>query len=197
MNVDKIVNTQAGIDKLLDFVDTNIVHIAANPVPMIRHLVHHFSICFAEPIVTLKEVAMPINMGHDQFLICQPVALHQIGIAGIVVDHHFVNFLQTVVIPLAELFVLHPKTPMRIPDWKSTFGCNRVEPIGVDHFKNRGEKVEPVATCVPFNLALHVGKVLRQFMKFCTTHKSQPVFGERSLKAMSYRAGGCEFDATT
>ena len=73
------------------------VHVPADAVAVVRHLVHHLAVGVGEPIVVLEEVAVPVDVGHHQLLVDQPVAPHQVGVARVVVDHHLVDLLQPVV----------------------------------------------------------------------------------------------------
>ena len=114
VNVDQVLDTQACIDKVLDFFDPETVHVPTDSVSMVSHLVDHVPIRLTEPIVVLKEVTMAVNVSHHKLVIGNAVASQQVRVAGIVVDHQFVDFLQSVRITFRQLFVFHPKTPVRI-----------------------------------------------------------------------------------
>ena len=89
------------------------------------------------------------------------VGPHQVGVAGIVVDHQLVDLLQAVGVALGELLVLHAEPPVRIARGKAAVGGDRVELVGVDHFEDRGIEIQPVAARIVFDLPLDVGQVGR------------------------------------
>ena len=162
MDVDQVLDAQASIDELLDLFDADFIHVAADAIAVVGHLIHHLAAGLAEPIVVLEEVAVAVDVGHHQLLIDEVVALHQVGVARIVVDHHLVDLLQAVMVTLAEPLVFHAEPPMRIADRKARLGRDRVEIVGVDVLEDRGVEVEAVASGVALDLALHVRRVGRQ-----------------------------------
>ncbi len=41
--------------------------------------------------IVFEKIDMPIHMSHHQLLIHHAIAMQEIGIRGIVIDHHFIN----------------------------------------------------------------------------------------------------------
>ena len=69
MDVDLVLQAQAGVDELLDLLDADLVHVPPHAIAVVGHLVHHLAAGLAEPEVVLEEVAMAVNVGHHQLLI--------------------------------------------------------------------------------------------------------------------------------
>ncbi|MNT45449.1 hypothetical protein D3C72_1820340 [compost metagenome] len=119
---------------------------------MIRHLVHHFAIRFSEPNIVLKEIAMSVHVSHDQFLVHHGIAFHQIGIARVRVDNHFVNFRKAVFVGLRKVLVLHTEFPVRIPDGKTAVGRKLADLIVGDQFKNSFKAIKARLFGITINL---------------------------------------------
>jgi hypothetical protein len=120
------------------------------------------SIRVAEPEIVLEEVAVAVHMSHHQLLIGELVAVHQVRVAGIVVDHQLVNLLQAVDVPLRQLLVFHSPPPVRVARGKTAVGGNGVQLFVVDEFEHRGKEVEPVVPGVLLHLALDIDQLGRQ-----------------------------------
>ena len=162
MDIDQVFDAQTGVDEVFDLFDADFVHVAADAIAMVGHLVHHLAIGLAEPVVVLEEIAVAVDVGHHQLLIDQPVAPHQIGVARVVVDHHLVDLLQPVVVALAELLVFHAEPPVRIARGKPAAGGDRVELVGIDQLEDRGIEIQPIVTRIAFDLRLNRGEFRRQ-----------------------------------
>ena len=52
---------------VFDLFHADAVHVAADAVAVIGHLVHHFAVGLAEPGVVLEEVAMPVDVAMTSF----------------------------------------------------------------------------------------------------------------------------------
>ena len=96
MRIDQIFKRQANIDELLDHILPLVVDVPANSDCVIGNGVDHLAVCMRKPAVVLEEVAVPIYVSHDEFLIDQWIATHQICVARIIVDHQFVDLCQAV-----------------------------------------------------------------------------------------------------
>jgi hypothetical protein len=112
---------------------------------VVRHLVHHLAVGRAEPQVVLEEVAVRVDVGDHQLLVDQRVGLLQVGVARVVVDHHLVDAAEPVVVLLAELFVLHPEPPVRVPLGEPAVGGDLVHLLVVAHLEHDGKKSSPYA----------------------------------------------------
>ena len=55
--------------KLFHHIIAMFIDVSTNPCRMIRDRIDHFSICFGKGIVVLEKIAVPVHMGHHQFLI--------------------------------------------------------------------------------------------------------------------------------
>ena len=121
---------------------------------MVGHLVEHLAVGAREPGIVLEEIAMPIHMRDDQFLIGHRIAGQEIGVTRIGIDHHLIDFLQSVRIAFHQLVVLGPEPPMRIPQRKAAKRGQHAHLFVIDDFKNRLEEIEPVAPRPLFDLVL-------------------------------------------
>ena len=90
------------------------------------------------------------------------VGLHQVGVAGIVVDHQLVDLLQPVAVALGELLVFHAEPPVRIAGRKAAVGGDGVELVVVDEFEDGREEIQPVVARVLLHLTLDLDQVGRQ-----------------------------------
>ena len=128
---------------------------------------------------------MAVDVGHHQLLVDELVALHQVGVARVVVDHHLVDLLQTVMVSLAEPLVFHAEPPVRIADREAALGGDRVELVGVDVLEDRRVEIEPVAAGIALDLALHGDEFGRQVGGFGGGHvvRGSEVRGRRSVSS--------------
>lgn len=88
-----MLHTHADVEPSFHGVVTVLLDVLANVRGVVRHLVHHLAVGGAEPKVVFEEVAVCVDVGNDQLLVNQRVALLQVGVARIVVDHHLVDAL--------------------------------------------------------------------------------------------------------
>ena len=84
----------------LDLVDALALDVAADAHGVVRHAVDHAAVGAREIEVVLEEVAVPVDVGHDHLLVDRRVALEQIGVTGVVVDDHFVDLREAVLVAL-------------------------------------------------------------------------------------------------
>ena len=197
MDVDQIFDAQTGVDEILDLFNAEAVHVPADADAVVGHLVHHLAIRMAEPVVVLEEVAMPVDVGHDHLLVGQLIGRHQIGVAGIVVDHQLVDLLQSVGVAFGKLLEFHAEPPMRIASRESAVSGHFVELIGFDHLEHRGEEIQPMPAGVSFHLPLNIGQMTGQrFKNVDGSHKqgsgarvrgSRPGYGGRRTTKRSFR----------
>jgi len=132
VDIDEVFDAEAGVDEVFDLFDADFVHGAADAAAVVGHFVHHFAIGVGEPVVIFEKIAMAVDVGHDHGLVDAAVAAHEVGVARIVVDDHFVDFLEAVVVAFAELLVLHAETPVGIARREAAAGGDGVELVGVD-----------------------------------------------------------------
>ena len=78
------------------------------------------------------------------FLIDELIRFLQVGVAGIVVDHHLVDAAQAIVMLLAELFVFHPESPVRIALRKAAISSDLIHLLVIAHFKDDGKEIQAV-----------------------------------------------------
>ena len=140
VDVDQVLDAQTGIDEVLDLLHAKPIHVRADSVAMVGHLVDHLAACLAEPIIVLEEIAMAVNVGHDQLVVGQPLDVQQVRVAGIVVDDQFVDLLQSVRIAFGELLVLHPESPVGIPCGEAPVGGHGMQLVGVDQPRRPWER---------------------------------------------------------
>ena len=129
---------------------------------MVGHLVHHLAIGVREVGVVLEEIAVAVDMGHDQLLVERVVAAHQVGVTGVVVDHHLVDLGQPVVVALLELLELHAERPVGIAGREAAVGGHLVEVLAVEHFEDGVEEIQAVVAGVALDLLLEGSQVGRE-----------------------------------
>ncbi len=162
MPVDQVVERQASIQEAFDRFEAIPVDVLPDLRGVVRHRVHHFAIGLREPDVVLEEIAVAVNVGHDDLLIDEMVAFEQIRIAGIVVDHHLVDLVQTVRVALGQPLVLHAELPVRIAVRKPAVGRDHVHFFEVEHFEDGFVEVEAVLARPLLDLHAHALQFGRQ-----------------------------------
>ena len=120
---------------------------------MIGHIVHHFSTRVREPLVVFKKIAVAINVGHYQLLVNRMVAPHQVSVTRVIVNDHFINFGEPVIIPFFESFIRHAEGPVRIAGRKSPVGGDFVEVLAFNDFENRFVEIKSVTAIEPIHEA--------------------------------------------
>ena len=111
---------------------------------MIGHLVKHLPVGRLKPSVVLEEVDVAKDMCHHELLIDDEVAVHEVRIRRVCVDHHFVDLGETELIGGLHLSVVHTETPMGVPSRKSAVGCNHVDFFVGTHLEDGFEEVQAV-----------------------------------------------------
>ena len=163
MNVDQVLNRKANINEVLHFFDTESIHVTTNSVSMISHFIEHVPIGLAEPMIVFEEITVAVDVSHYEFVIRHAIAGEQIGIAWIIIDHHLVDLLESIRIPLGKLVVLHAEPPMRITCGKSPVCCDGIQLISVNDFENGRKEIEPVVAGMPLHLLLDLDQVGGEF----------------------------------
>src|SRR5580704_254716 len=129
---------------------------------MISHFVDHSPASMSKSKVILKKVIMPTDMAHDYFLIDKTIAFHEVGITGIVVNHHFINFIKTVFMGFFKTIIFHAPFPMRIAHGKAAIGCYHVDFIVIKNFINNFKAIEPIFFGTSFYTLLQFPKFIRK-----------------------------------
>ena len=101
MRIDQVFEREADVEEFLDACRSRAFDVLADAGGVVGHLVHHFAVGLGEPEVVLEEVAVAVDVGHDQLLVGDGVGLLQVGVAGVVVDDHLVDAAEAVVVLLA------------------------------------------------------------------------------------------------
>ncbi len=158
VDVDEVLEREAGVDEVLHHLLAVPLHVVADAVAVVGHLVHHLAICLTEADVVLEEVVMAINVSHDELLVNHLIAAQEVGIAGVVVDDHLVDFLQAVAVSLGELFVLHAEPPVGVAGGEPAEGGDFGEFVVVQNLEDRRIEVEPVGFRVGLDLDLEVSE---------------------------------------
>ena len=145
VNVDQVLDGQTAVDEALDLLVPVALGVAADPRAVVGHLVHHLAVGVLEPEVVLEEVRVSAHVGHDQLLVEERVAPHQVGVDRVVVDDQLVDLAESVFVGLGELLVLHPPLPVGIASREPAEGGDLVQLVVVEELKADREEVEPVA----------------------------------------------------
>ena len=125
MRVDEVLEGEAGVEELFDLFEAEAFDVFAHAGGVVGHAVHHLAVGLAEPEVVLEEIAVGVDVGHDEFLIDGGVGALEVGVAGVVVDDHFVDAAEAVVVLFAEAFVLHAPAPVGVADGEAAVGGDR------------------------------------------------------------------------
>jgi len=142
-----------------------------NPLRAGRHALHHVAVGVGEPHVVFEKVAVGQDVGDDQLVLDQRVAIQQKGVARVGVDHQLVDFAQIEVV-----LELHPvkgfaKAPMREPR-RHAVRAKRVDDVSRAYLVAHRVKVKAKAFGDFrdfFNRAL-------QFLAFVVGHVASPHF---------------------
>ena len=129
---------------------------------MVGDFVHHLARGVAEVGVVLEEIAVPVDVGHDELLIDGVIAPHEVRVAGIVVDDHLVDFREAVLVAFLEFLILHPERPVRVASGEPAVRRDLVEVVGIDNLENGLVEIEAVAAGEPLDLVLEEAKVRGQ-----------------------------------
>jgi hypothetical protein len=92
MGIHQVLQGQAAVDESLHRLTPVAIRIPLDPGGVVGHLIDHLPVGGGKIEVVLEKIAMGINMGHHQLLVDQVVAFQEVGITGIVVDHHLIDF---------------------------------------------------------------------------------------------------------
>ena len=180
MHVDQVLERQAAIDEALDSVLAIPLHVRPDPVAVVGRLVHHLAAGLAEPDVVLEEVVVAVDVGHHELLIDPLVAAQQVGVAGVVVDHHLVDLLEPVAIALGELLVLHAEPPVRVAGREPPQRGDLGELVVVEDLEDRFVEVEPVVARVLLGLELELAEVGREVVFVAhDRHRRSPLDSNR------------------
>ncbi len=171
--VDEVLQRERAVDERLHRLDAHPVDDAPHAGGVVGHLVHHLAVGVLEGEVVLEEIDVPVDMGHHQLLVHVHVGLEQIGIGRIVVDDHFIDLRQPVLVSLGELLVLHPEPPVRIAVGKAAIGGHHVDLVIVQHFEDGLVEIEPELVRVLLDLLLDVAEVGRE-LGAAVVHLSSP-----------------------
>ena len=155
VRIDEIVEREAAIDEILHGLAAELIHVLADLGAVVGHGIHHLAVRLREPVVVLEEVAMSVDVGDDDLLIDQVVALQEVGVAGVVVDHHLVDLLETVGVPLGELIVLHAEAPVGVARRKPAVGRHLVQLVEVEDLEDRLVEVEAVLARITLHFDLN------------------------------------------
>ncbi len=115
-----VFDREADVDEVFDGRLALNIHVSADAVAVIGHLVHHFSAGLTEPLVVFEEVAVPVDVGHDELLVDDGVIFEEVGITGIVIDDQLVDLREAVAVALERCSYSMPNR-----QWGSDWGTHR------------------------------------------------------------------------
>src|SRR6185312_975233 len=137
-------------------------HVAADPRGMVGHAVDHLAVGLAEEVVVLEEVDVGADVRHHDLLIGRRVALEQVRVGGIGVDHHLVDLRQAPLVALRELLVVHAEAPVRIARREAAVRGDLVHRLVVEDLVDDRKEVEAEVLRVAFDLFLDVAQICGQ-----------------------------------
>ena len=143
-------------------IDAVLFDILAHLRGVVRHRIHHFAICLREPDVVLEEIAVAVNVGHDDLLIDGKISFEQIRVTRIVIDHHLVDLVQSIGVALVQAVVLHAEGLVRIAVRKTAIRRHHVHFVEIQGLENRFVEVEAVAAGIAFDFAMRAFQFGRQ-----------------------------------
>ena len=141
VHVDQVLQRQADVDEVFDLAFTELIHVMTDPIAMIGGLVHHLAVGVAEPDIVLEEVAVRVDVGHDELLVHGGIGAHQVGVARVVVDNQFVDLGEAVAVAFGELFVFHPEPPVRVAVGEPSQRGDFVKLFAADELEDHVEEV--------------------------------------------------------
>ena len=100
--IDQVLEREAGVDEVLDDVLAPARHVATHARRVVRHAVDHLAVGLREEVVVLEEVDVRADVRHHDLLIGRRVALEQIRVRRVGVDHHLVDLRQAPLVALAS-----------------------------------------------------------------------------------------------
>ena len=159
VGVDEVFDGEADVEEFFDAFEAEAFDVFADAGGVVGHAVHHLAVGLGEPEVDFEEIAMAVNVGHDEFLIHDGVGFLEVGVAGIVVDDHFVDASETVVVLLGHAFVFHAEAPVGVADGEAAEGGDLIDLVVVEHFEDGFEEVESVGFGGGANLFVGGGEI--------------------------------------
>ena len=141
--VDQILDGKARVHEPLDVLDAPALLVAPHACRVVRHRVDHLPVRVREVHVVDEEIGVAVHVGHHQLLIDEGVSLEQVGVGGIVVDHHLVDLVEPVLVAFRQLGVFHAPAPVRVARGKPAVGGERVHLPPVDHLEDDAEERQP------------------------------------------------------
>ena len=163
VGVDEVLDGEADIEELFDLIEADAFDVFADARGVVGHAVHHFAVGFGEPEVVFEEVAVGVDVGHDEFLIGDGVGALEVGVAGVVVDDHFVDAAKAVVVLFRHAFVFHAEAPVGVADGETAEGGDLVDLVIVEHFEDGLEEIETVGLGGGANLFVGGGEIWGEF----------------------------------
>ena len=157
--IDKVVDGETDINKAFHLLQPILVDMFADLGGVVRHDIHHFAIRLGKPDIVLEEIAVPIHVRHDDFLIDQMIAFQQVGVARVVVDDHFIDLVQAVGVTLVEAFVLHAELPVGIAIGETAVGGHHVHLFKIENLEESFVEVESVLARVLLDLPIESRKL--------------------------------------
>jgi hypothetical protein len=164
MGIDEVLQGKTAIDEGLHRLRSIAIRIALDPGGMVGHFVDHFPVRVIEVEIILKKIAVGIDVGHDQFLVNQVVALEEVSITGIIVDDHFIDFGKSVGIALGNLLILHPEGPVRITLGEALVSGDFINILIVQDLEDHREEIQSKRAGMVFDFILDLFQVCRELM---------------------------------
>jgi hypothetical protein len=109
---------------------------------MIGHFIHHLAIGIFKVVIILEKITVGIDMANDQFLGYPAIAMEEIGIAGIVIDDHFIDLGEAIGIGFREMLEFHAKAPVGIANRKAPLTGDHVDFIPLQDFKENFKEIK-------------------------------------------------------
>ena len=165
---------EAGVDEFLDGFEADAVDVAIDAGGVVGHFVEHLAIGVGEPLVVFEEVAVAIDVGDDELLVGELIAGEEVGVAGVGIDDHFVDFLEAVGVAFHEFIELGAEPPVGIADGEAAISGEHAEFLVIEHLEDGGEEIEAIGGGVGFHFRLDLAEVLGEDAGLADGHGESP-----------------------
>lgn len=135
-------NGEHRIEELLDLLVALVEAVLADALGVLAGTLDHLPVGRSEPDVVLEEVCMPKDVRDNKLVVQERVGVQEKGIAGVGIDHQFVNLAKPIVVIGLHRVVRLAVRPVAEPAGQQV-RPELVENGGGHDLKVRGERIQP------------------------------------------------------